>query len=71
MLQISRAAPTFSSLQIQDKITWNFLILLLNIGQTITQSRVRQGDPRLFFMERSQDNIQSEQPTRKMDFHVV
>lgn len=71
MLQISRAAPTLPSLQIQDKITWNFLILLLNIGQTITQSRVRQGDLPLFFMERSQNNIQSEQPTRKMGFHVV
>lgn len=44
-LQISRAASTFPSLQTQDKITWNFLILLLNTGQTITLSKFRQGDP--------------------------
>lgn len=71
MLQISTAAPTFPSLQTQDKITWNFLILLLNIGQTIPPSRVRQGDLWLFFMERSQDNIKSDQPARKMGFHIV
>lgn len=71
MLQISKAASTFPSLRTQDKITWNFLILLLNIWQTITPSRVRQGGPWLFFMERSQDNIKPDQPIRKMAFHLV
>lgn len=71
MLQISKAASTFPSLRTQDKITWNFLILLLNIWQTITPSRVRQGGPWLFFMERSQDNIKPDQPVRKVAFHLV
>lgn len=70
-LQISRAASTFPSLQTQDKITWNFLILLLNTGQTITLSKFRQGDPWLFFMERSQDNIKSDQLVRKPGLHLA